>query len=77
MVNDPDLLLCDEPTGNLDPATSGGVSEALWRINRERQQAMLLVTHDERMADRADRVLRMVDGRLVENTAAVDPISPE
>jgi lipoprotein-releasing system ATP-binding protein len=65
LVNDPDLLLCDEPTGNLDPETSSGVSEALWRMNEQREQAMLLVTHDERLAARADRVLRMVDGRLV------------
>ncbi len=72
MVNAPDLLLCDEPTGNLDPETSSGVSEALWRMNGLQNQAMLLVTHDERLASRADRILRMVDGRLVDNVARVD-----
>ena len=73
LINDPDLLLCDEPTGNLDPETSTGVSEALWRMNEQRDQAMLLVTHDERLAKRADRVLRMRDGKLLENGARVDP----
>ncbi len=73
LVNDPDLLLCDEPTGNLDPETSTGVSEALWRMNEDREQAMLLVTHDERLAARADRILRMVEGRLEERGASIDP----
>jgi lipoprotein-releasing system ATP-binding protein len=73
LINDPDLLLCDEPTGNLDPETSSGVSEALWKMNEQREQAMLLVTHDERLAKRADRVLRMRDGKLMPNGAHVDP----
>jgi lipoprotein-releasing system ATP-binding protein len=70
LVNDPDVLLCDEPTGNLDPETSVGVAEALWKLNRSMGQAMLLVTHDERMASRADRVTRMVEGRLTATAEA-------
>jgi len=66
LMNDPAVVLCDEPTGNLDPATSVGVQEALWNLKQRRGQAMVLVTHDESLAARADRVLRMEGGRLVE-----------
>ena len=70
LVNSPDVLLCDEPTGNLDPETSAGVSDALWRVTEARGHAMVLVTHDERLARRADRVLRMTKGRLEPLAAA-------
>jgi len=72
LINEPAVLLCDEPTGNLDPETSVGVREALWRLNAVRGQAMLIVTHEERIAVRAHRVLRMKDGHLVE----VEPARP-
>ena len=65
LMNEPEILLCDEPTGNLDPKTSVGVQEALWGLKGTFGQAMLLVTHDVAIANRADRVLRMEDGRLV------------
>lgn len=66
LVNSPDILLCDEPTGNLDPETSVGVREALWGLKERHGQAMLLVTHDVGLAERGDRVLRMQDGQLVD-----------
>jgi len=64
MVNSPRVLLCDEPTGNLDPETSEGVTDALWDLREREGPAMILVTHDVNLAERADRVLRMVEGRL-------------
>jgi lipoprotein-releasing system ATP-binding protein len=69
LMNEPEILLCDEPTGNLDPETSVGVQEAIWGLKDTFGQAMLLVTHDEKLASRADRVLRMVEGRLEETGA--------
>lgn len=71
LMNEPEVLLCDEPTGNLDPKTSVGVREALWGLKETFGQAMLLVTHDEGLASRADRILRMEEGVLVENAAAL------
>lgn len=60
----PRLLLCDEPTGNLDAATGEEVSDWLWRAARETDMAMVLVTHEESLARRADRILSLVDGVL-------------
>ncbi|MEN9800698.1 MAG: hypothetical protein RL653_4395, partial [Pseudomonadota bacterium] len=54
-----------EPTGNLDTHTSDQVFELLRRFNRERATTFLVVTHDPRLADRCDRVLEVVDGRIV------------
>ncbi len=64
LFNRPSVLLCDEPTGNLDPSTAGGIHELLLEVNSEEGQAMILVTHNEEMAVDAHHVLRMVDGRL-------------
>ncbi len=61
---DPKILLADEPTGNLDRATGESVLELLLEEQRRRGLAMILVTHDERLADRCQRVLEMEDGRI-------------
>ena len=76
LVNEPAVLLCDEPTGNLDPATSVGVQDALWALRERRGQAMLLVTHDEELAAKADRILRMTDGGLEEVSRREEPVAP-
>ena len=60
----PALVLADEPTGNLDTETGEHVFELMRRFNRERRTAFLLVTHDSRIADRCDRVIDLVDGRV-------------
>jgi lipoprotein-releasing system ATP-binding protein len=75
LMNEPAIVLCDEPTGNLDPATSVGVQDALWALRERRGQTMLLVTHDEELAARADRILRMENGRLTEVSSREEPIA--
>jgi putative ABC transport system ATP-binding protein len=62
---DPPLLLADEPTGNLDSATGAAIIELLFTLNRERGSTLLLVTHDPALAERADRVVALRDGRVV------------
>jgi putative ABC transport system ATP-binding protein len=64
-VTRPALLLADEPTGNLDAATGGQIIELMFELNRERGATLLLVTHDEALSQRCDRVLRLAGGRLV------------
>jgi len=65
----PALLLADEPTGNLDAATGAAIIELLFSLNREHGTTLLLVTHDESLAARCGRQLRMQAGRLDESTA--------
>jgi putative ABC transport system ATP-binding protein len=60
----PKLLFADEPTGNLDAATGAQVIELLFELNRESGATLLLVTHDEALTRRCDRVLRLASGRL-------------
>ena len=64
-VTRPALLLADEPTGNLDAATGSQIIELMFELNRERGATLLLVTHDEALSQRCDRVLRLAGGRLV------------
>ena len=63
-VTRPRLLFADEPTGNLDAATGAQVIDLLFELNRETGATLLLVTHDEALTRRCDRVLRLVSGRL-------------
>ena len=64
VVLSPRALLADEPTGNLDPATGEEVQRLLIELNRERDVALIVVTHNPRLAAAMDRVLRLHDGRL-------------
>ncbi|HYS45712.1 MAG TPA: ABC transporter ATP-binding protein [Rhizomicrobium sp.] len=68
LANKPRLLLADEPTGNLDPRTSGGVFDALIDITRAQGVGALIATHNYELAARMDRVLSLHQGRLVEGT---------
>ncbi|HYW12991.1 MAG TPA: ABC transporter ATP-binding protein [Longimicrobium sp.] len=65
LANRPLALLADEPSGNLDPDTSERLHDALFRVCQEERAAMVLVTHDLGLAARADRVLRLHGGQLV------------
>ncbi len=69
LVLDPPLVLADEPTGNLDPATGDQVSELLFEMNRTRGTTLVVVTHSKRMADQLGRVLVLNAGRLHESDA--------
>lgn len=69
LVHEPDLILADEPTGNLDPDTGERVLELLDGLVREDGRTLLAVTHSRELAARADRVLRLDHGRLVEDGA--------
>jgi putative ABC transport system ATP-binding protein len=64
LVNEPELLLADEPTGNLDTATGQQVLDYLFSLTRERGDMLVLVTHNTEVAARCDRMLTLVDGRL-------------
>lgn len=62
---EPRLLLADEPTGNLDGRTGAQVIELLFDLHRRHGSTLLLITHDEQLASRCERVVRMADGRIV------------
>ncbi|HXS08273.1 MAG TPA: ABC transporter ATP-binding protein [Rhizomicrobium sp.] len=73
LANRPRILLADEPTGNLDPRTSGGVFDALLEITRAQGLAALIATHNFQLAARMDRALVLEQGRLVDGTALPQP----
>ena len=70
LVNDPELILADEPTGNLDSRTGTEVLDLLLTLRAERQTTLLIATHDSRVAARAEREVQMLDGRIVESLPA-------
>jgi ABC-type lipoprotein export system ATPase subunit len=63
LMNEPRLLLADEPTGNLDSATGNGILDVLGKLNRA-GQTIMMVTHDERIARRAGRIITLADGKI-------------
>jgi putative ABC transport system ATP-binding protein len=65
LVNEPEVLLADEPTGNLDSRTSLEIMEILQRLNRDHGITVLLVTHETDIAEYAQRIVRFKDGRVV------------
>ncbi len=67
LVNDPELLLCDEPTGNLDTDTGKSIIDLLWELNKERKMTLIMVTHDTGIAGQARRVINIKDGKLTNN----------
>jgi len=62
----PDVVLADEPTGNLDVHTGEAVHDLLLSVNKTKQITFVIVTHNDKLALRADRVLRMIEGRLIQ-----------
>ena len=64
LTNDPDIIFADEPTGNLDSKTGDTIIDLLLALARDRKKTLLVVTHDNRLAPRGDRELRMTDGLL-------------
>ena len=68
LMNEPKLLLADEPTGNLDSATGNGILCVLEKLNKA-GQTIVMVTHDERIAQRAGRIITLVDGKIEHKSA--------
>ena len=64
LVNQPKVVLADEPTGNLDQKTSEAVHDLLWTLNDQFNQTFIIVTHNQPLAQRADRLIQLVDGRV-------------
>jgi putative ABC transport system ATP-binding protein len=65
LINNPDILLCDEPTGNLDSKTGAGIMELMSELNRK-GTTIIMVTHDQNIASYSRRTIRIADGRIVE-----------
>ncbi len=72
LANKPELVLADEPTGNLDTKNADIVFELLQRINDETGTAFMIVTHEERLANRCERIIRMLDGRISEHSPSTE-----
>jgi len=66
LVNDPKLILADEPTGNLDTRTSETVFELIWELKEMMGKTLILATHDLNLAKRGDRMVKMIDGKIAE-----------
>ncbi len=70
LINDPDLILADEPTGNLDSHTGADIMNLLLGLNKERGMTLILVTHDPNIAARSQRVIHLRDGLIVDSDPA-------
>ncbi|MGH7990165.1 MAG: ABC transporter ATP-binding protein, partial [Limisphaerales bacterium] len=68
LVNEPELLLADEPTGNLDSHTGGEIIELLKSLRVEKQMTLIIATHDSKVAAHAQRVIELADGRIADAT---------
>jgi lipoprotein-releasing system ATP-binding protein len=71
LIQEPRVVLADEPTGNLDPATAEGVQDLLIELNAERRLTLVVVTHSTTLASAMDRTLRLAGGRIVNEAARV------
>ncbi|MEW6181323.1 MAG: ABC transporter ATP-binding protein [Chloroflexota bacterium] len=67
LINDPAIIMADEPTGNLDSRSGKEIMELLLRLNRERGTTVIIVTHDPKVAEQTGRVIRLYDGLVVED----------
>jgi putative ABC transport system ATP-binding protein len=67
LVNDPAILMADEPTGNLDSRSGKEIMELILKLNRERGTTIIIVTHDPKIGELTNRVIRLMDGLIVEN----------
>jgi putative ABC transport system ATP-binding protein len=73
-ITQPPILMADEPTGNLDSANGQHVLDLLLQLNREEKTTLVLVTHDRRLAEYADRIIALHDGRVLSDELAVRPV---
>jgi lipoprotein-releasing system ATP-binding protein len=77
LVLEPPLVLADEPTGNLDTASSDEVFALMRRMHAELKISFLVVTHDPRLAARCDRVIELVDGRIKRDEPVIATAAPQ
>ena len=68
LVNNPDILLADEPTGNLDTATGSAIMNIFEHLNKDHGVTIIIVTHDLELAKKMNRVIKLRDGLIVEDT---------
>ena len=73
LINDPDIILADEPTGNLDAAAARDILDILKNVHLEQGKTLIMVTHDQALASQADRVIRLADGPPPMPRTAVTP----
>lgn len=71
LANSPGIVIGDELTGNLDSKTSDNIYELIRKLNSEHDQTFILVTHDTRMAEKTDRIISLVDGKIAKDTRSV------
>lgn len=64
LINNPKLILADEPTGNLDSDSTENIYELLRNINEELKTTFIIITHDRRIAEKTDRIIEIKDGRI-------------
>ncbi len=69
LVNDPDIILADEPTGNLDTASGASILNILTHLNQEHKTTVVIVTHDLALADKTNRIIKLLDGKIIEDKA--------
>lgn len=74
LINEPDLILADEPTGNLDSHTGEEIVNLLVALREERKTTLVIATHDARLAARAPRMIELVDGRVAEGGEDASPV---
>ncbi|MBC7255150.1 MAG: ABC transporter ATP-binding protein [Chloroflexi bacterium] len=77
LVNEPSLILADEPTGNLDSVSGAEILDLLTRLNREHNTTILIVTHDRNIARATQRILEMHDGRIIREHVVADPFTED
>jgi lipoprotein-releasing system ATP-binding protein len=65
IINQTEIVLADEPSGNLDQKSGEVLLELLWKLSREKGHTMLIVTHNKELAEKADRIVELLDGRLL------------
>jgi putative ABC transport system ATP-binding protein len=66
LVNEPAILMADEPTGNLDSKSGREILDLILELNRERGMTVIIVTHDPKIAEHTSRIIRLMDGLIVE-----------
>ncbi len=77
LVNEPAIILADEPTGNLDSTSGAEVMAILQRLNRERGITIILVTHDPRIGHHAQRIIHLFDGKVLNEESIAEPIQAQ